>query len=290
MKEVVEELIYAKQSKGRSRVYVSDLRYRCGKFAESFHCDIQSVDGKQIEEFLDHLKLSPRSKNNFFLAIRTLFRFAVSKKYLPKDFDELKEIELHSQLNEPIEVFTPAELRRILAHTRLEMIPFIAIGAFAGLRHAELCRLDWSEVNLETGFIEVKALKSKTKSRRNVPISENLAEWLMMCPNRSGRVIPFKCVGDQISELCKATEERDADTGSVIRPPLVWKRNGLRHSFVSYRIAAIQNVNQVALESGNSPSVIHSNYRELVLPETAQEWFSIVPGSRANIVPLSASK
>ena len=35
-----------------------------------------------------------------------------------------------------------------------------------------------------------------------------------------------------------------------------WKKNGLRHSFISYRVAEIQNVNQVALECGNSPEVI----------------------------------
>lgn len=226
---VVEELIDSKQSKGRSRVYVSDLRYRCGKFAESFRCDIQSIDRKHIEGFLDHLMLSPRSKNNFFLAIRTLFRFAVSKKYLSKDFDEFEGIERHSQSNEAIEVFTPAELRRILAHTRPEMIPFVSLGAFAGLRHAELCPLDWSEVDLESGFITVQAVKAKTKSRRLVPISPNLIEWLMMSPYKSGRVVPSRCVGDQIIELCKATEERDVQTGKVTRSPLLWKRNGLRN-------------------------------------------------------------
>ena len=54
-----------------------------------------------------------------------------------------------------------------------------------------------------------------------------------------------------------------------------WKRNALRHSFISYRVAAIQNVAQVALEAGNSPRVIFSNYREVVTPKQAKEWFEI---------------
>ena len=290
VKHVVEEMLRTKKSAGRSRVYVSDLRYRCGKFAEAFRCDIQSIDRKQIEEYLSSLKLSPRSRNNFFLALRTMFRFAVSRKYLAKDFEELDGIERFSQPNGKIEIFTPSEVRRLLSVVRAEMIPFVAIGAFAGLRHAELCRLEWSEIDLEAGFIEVTAIKSKTKSRRLVPISANLARWLLTCPVKSGKVVPFRCVGDQIVELCKSTEEVDENTEKVVRPATVWKRNGLRHSFVSYRIALTQNVNQVALEAGNSPGIIDKNYRELVRPKVAQEWFSIIPEEVSNLITVEQIK
>jgi hypothetical protein len=36
----------------------------------------------------------------------------------------------------------------------------------------------------------------------------------------------------------------------------------------------------VALEAGNSPRVVFSNYRELVRPVDAEKWFSIAPGVR----------
>jgi len=45
----------------------------------------------------------------------------------------------------------------------------LASGAFAGIRTAEVCRRDWSEVNLEKGLIEIKKGKAKTRSRRLVP-------------------------------------------------------------------------------------------------------------------------
>lgn len=47
-------------------------------------------------------------------------------------------------------------------------------GAFAGLRSAEIERLDWKNVNFECGFIEVRAETCKTRARRLVPICENL--------------------------------------------------------------------------------------------------------------------
>jgi hypothetical protein len=56
-----------------------------------------------------------------------------------------------------------------------------------------------------------------------------------------------------------------------------WKSNALRHSFVSYRVAQIKNVPQVAYESGNSPQIIDSNYRELVTEQEAKKWFLLRP-------------
>ena len=47
---------------------------------------------------------------------------------------------------------------------RKDALPALAIGAFAGIRTAEVCRLDWSEVNLEKGLIEIKKGKAKTRS------------------------------------------------------------------------------------------------------------------------------
>ena len=56
-----------------------------------------------------------------------------------------------------------------------------------------------------------------------------------------------------------------------------WPPNVLRHSFTSYRIAIVQSADQVALEAGNSPSIIFKHYRELTTPEVAEKWFNILP-------------
>lgn len=68
------------------------------------------------------------------------------------------------------------------------------LAAFCGLRSAEIARLDWSEVHL-TGaehFIEVKASKAKTASRRTVPVPDNCAQWLAPFVKQAGPVCPFE--------------------------------------------------------------------------------------------------
>ena len=81
----------------------------------------------------------------------------------------------------------------------------------------------------------------------------------------------MQSVGHRLEELAQESEVK-------------WKHNALRHSYISYRVAQIQNVAQVALEAGNSPKVIFSNYRELVKPAAAVKWFSIEPTTPANVV------
>jgi hypothetical protein len=66
-----------------------------------------------------------------------------------------------------------------------------------------------------------------------------------------------------------------------------WKHNALRHSFISYRVAQTQNVAQVALEAGNSPRVVFSNYRELVRPADAAKWFGIAPDGEEKVIPMT---
>src|SRR5262249_11249997 len=85
----VDEMIAAKERKGVSEVYLADLRYRLGLFKESFHCDVNQIAPDDVAVFFEHLRLSPRSYNNFALALRTFFRFAQRHGWLSKEVDLL---------------------------------------------------------------------------------------------------------------------------------------------------------------------------------------------------------
>ena len=67
-----------------------------------------------------------------------------------------------------------------------------------------------------------------------------------------------------------------------------WRKNALRHSFISYRLAETQNAHQVAIEAGNSENIIFKNYRELVTEEEANAWFLIFPEKESNIVHINS--
>jgi integrase len=274
-----DEMIETKQRKGVSDVYVADLRYRLGAFREAFHCDVNAIAPDDVAVFFDNLRLSPRSHNNFVRTLRTFFRFAQKHGWLSKEVDLLERVEKRSEKRTPVEIFTPSQLAAIFGKASPEVAPCIALAAFAGLRSAEILRLDWDDIERRPGFIEVAAHKAKTATRRIVAISDNLAKWLAVAPRDNAGVWPHS---------------KDSFFKAMIRAArnakITWKQNVLRHSFISYRLAETQNINSVALEAGNSPQMIFRHYRELATPEQAKTWFAVAPERAANVVPIKLAR
>ena len=201
--DVVTEMLEAKEGDGLSAGYVQHLRYDLKKFAGAFRCNIGVVSGADVDTWLRGLGVSPRTRNNLRTAIQTLFSFAKARKYLPKDHDELDAVARAKDGEGEIEVFTPAELAEILTHAEERLILFLALGAFAGIRHAEIKRLDWRDIQFEEGIIEMQAKKAKTASRRIVPLLDNLRAWLLPRRRPGGPVCGCRNVAGEIDELAR---------------------------------------------------------------------------------------
>ena len=104
----------------------------------------------------------------------------------------------------------------------------------------------------------------------------NLREWLRPYAGMTGAVVPVNA-RKKLDGIRKAA--------GLTR----WPKNGLRHSFASYRLAATHDAPRVASELGHtSPYMLYSTYRELVLPEEAQRYWQIFPNPQvANVIPWS---
>ena len=280
---VFAEMMKAKRDEGLSERYLEDLDNRLGRFANDFKCNLTAVTGLQIRDWLQALPIANRTRNNFRMAIQTLFAFAKTQKYLPADWKEFDSIPVWKVKPEAIEIFSPDELNILLTAADKKLAPFLLIGAFAGLRSAEIERLDWSKVNFTSGYITVDAGIAKTNSRRLVPISPNLKVCLTPFAKPRGPVMELANVPNSIRRLIESTRPVDPKNPDKMLKPLVeWRHNALRHSYCSYRLALIKNAAEVALEAGNTPQMIFKCYRELVTEKDAKVWFSITPIVRAN--------
>jgi integrase len=263
--EVVEEMIKQREQDGASKAYLRLLKTTLTRFAAKFPGDLIEVDTHQIDAWLRSLDVAAYTRNSMLRCIKILFSYARSRNYLPDDRKTAAEnLKVSKVVTENSAIFSPETMTRILHHASTDLIPILAIGAFSGIRMAELNRLDWSAVDLERRIIELRAGQSKTGSRRVIPISDNLAAWLEPL-ERNGKVVP----------TVKAHHRAVSALAATLK--IEWPRNVLRHSFISYRIAIVQSADQVALEAGNSPSIIFKHYRELTTEEQAEKWFSIMP-------------
>ena len=265
--EVVAEAIESKRARGRSARYIGDLNARLNRFAKDFSVDVGSVTTADIARWLDDLRVAPQTAKNFRTIIGTLFSFAESRGYIFKGGNPVAGVErITTQADGVIEIYAPQEISAMLLAAPKDFLPMVALGAFGGLRTAEIQRLEWSNVDLAGGYIHISASQAKTASRRLVPIAPNLAKWLAPYAGQRGKV--WKGEGRDLQEARNTTAGKSG---------VAWKRNGLRHSFCSYRLADIQSAAQVSLEAGNSPAMIFKHYRELVRPEAAKTWFAIAP-------------
>ena len=286
VRQVVDEMLATKRTANLSAVHLKDLECRLNRFADALQMNIGGVSGTMIQTWLDAMKGSGRTKLNYLRVIASLFRFAIKRKYLPKDaFEEIEAVQQAKEDSGEIEIFAPGEMQEILTAARPEMVPWIAIGGFAGLRSAEIQRLDWSEVNLTERHIEIKASKSKTAARRLVPIAENLAAWLAPYAQGAGKLTEYTSWWNQFGKLAAEVSRLREERGQPCK--FEWRHNALRHSFISYRVADIQNVAQVALEAGNSPQMVFKKYRQLVTPAAAKAWFAIAPAGASKIVTMN---
>lgn len=277
--DVVSEFLAAKRQDKLSERYIEDCKNRLERFAGAFKGYISNIETQNIEDWLRSLSVGKRTRNNYRTIVATLFGFAKTRRYLPKGETEADAVPKVKSTGGPIGVFTPQELGKLLYKAGDKTLPAFALGAFAGLRQAEILRLNWEDIDFTEKLVHVSATKSKTGQRRYVPILPALGAWLQPRSKKSGRIIPFA------SAKTLSAAMRSVTTVAQVE----WKHNGLRHSYASYRVAVIKDIPQVSLEMGNSPQVIISNYRELVTEKKGKEWFAVMPSqsSNINIVPIS---
>jgi integrase len=274
--DVVAELLDDKKVHGASVRYIETLRDQLNRFASAFCTNIGSITARLIEQWLASLKVGPRSTNNYRASVVTLFHYARKHGYLPRERQtEADLVDKMKDRGKKIEILTPKQMAKLMGKAKGKIALYLALAGFSGIRAAELMRLEWKDFNFARGHITVAADKAKTATRRLVPILPNLAEYLRSYHRAAGRLFEMK-------------DERAAVIWAKDNGVNPWPNNCLRHSFASYRLAATADAARVALELGNSPAKLFSNYRELADEHDATAWFAISPKRPKNVIAMAS--
>ncbi len=272
--EVYDLFISRLEKDGASSRYIEDCRSRMGRLKQTFQGFIHTITRADLADWLEALKVSPRTRKNFRTAAVSLFKFAKDQGHLPRNtLTEAEQLPATKRLKSvtkdaEIGIYSPQQFAQMLEAAPAHLLPVLAIGGLAGLRSAEICRLKWQDIRKNE--IIVLADNAKTGSRRVVPIVPALAAWLSKV--RRGADDERVCKNySKESALARAVTKVLASAG--IAPV----HNGLRHSFCTYRLAQIKSASQVALEAGNSQTILFRNYRALATSAEGKKWFSVRP-------------
>src|SRR5208282_2859929 len=124
------------------------------------------------------------------------------------------------------------------------LLPYISLGLFAGLRSAELMRLDGKDVKFDDRAVVVGQQVAKRRSRRVLEMCDALYAWLSPLKPLDGPIVDVKQFRDNMDELRKAAKLES------------WPLNGLRHSFGSYHLAFYGDAIKTAQQMGHHSSDI----------------------------------
>ena len=237
--EVSELFAQSREQSGLSPQYISHCRQYTRKLTEAFPglC-LSDLTTAALDKWMGNLKLGATTKNDVRRVPGTLGNWAENQGHLIKGGNPFLGMVRYKEAKATVSMFTSEQIASLLKKADATLRPFIALGAFAGLRTAELQRLDWSEIDLDRGFVTVAASKAKTQRRRLVPISDNLKAWLTPIRQASGPVCVHVSAQQAAKAKCKG---------------FGWAKNGLRHSFISYRLAMLHDTARVALEAAVIP-------------------------------------
>jgi integrase len=174
-----------------------------------------------------------------------------------------------------------AQVLALMRGKHPDYLAVAALAGFAGLRRAELHAQTWEDIDLKRGLLRVTRAKRGTVAYRLVHLCPAAVAWLHLAqrPEKTAE-------GTLVSPSWGVDRMRSYAREAKLDLP----ENAFRHSFVSYRCAATGNVAETAQEAGNSASVVHRHYRELVAKEDGFAWFALTPetiSASGEIIPLA---
>jgi len=249
--------------------YVENIKRQLGRLAAAYPgrtlAQLRTAD---LDRWLSGQSWQPLTKNDARKICITFGNWAKARGYLPLNRPtEFEGMVAYKVPTTKVAIYSPGALQTLLAAVQNnlpDLLPWVACAAFTGARVAELAMLRWESINFDRGFVEVASNKVRTKARRLVPLHSALRAWLEPRRQKSGLITDYV---DPRAALGRAAAEAK----------VTLQDNGFRHSYISYRVAQINDTARVALECGNSPEIIFQHYRELVGPDEAAAWFAVSP-------------
>ena len=258
--EAAQVYLAKKTSESLRQLSLQQIRWKLGLLTQAFgNKTPNTITPTHLEHWFAQRKWTRSTIDGVIAKIGPFFTWCVREGYC--ESNPCAAVKRPRSDDSPPAIFTPLETKKLL-QTALRydprLVPYLAIGLFAGVRPLEIERLTWADIS--DRYIEITAAKAKTRQRRLVSLLDNLKEWLAL-----GGDLPL-------------TNKRKRLARGVQIAGLNWQPDIMRHSFASYHLAMHTSADKTALELGHRDSkMLFAHYRELVSFEAANAYWNITP-------------
>lgn len=185
---------YAIEHKRGYNVELSILKVLLEKFGKQKLIEItpeavEKFKRERASQITSHGKMRSKSTVNRDVAVLSaVFNLA-------KDFGEIKEnpvrrIKYYTNLNSRDRVLSEDEEIILFEHIKndIQFCRQITILLYTGMRRGELFKLEWRDIDLTKGFINIRKETTKTRKPRNLPMLSNVREIFEALRGEAGEV------------------------------------------------------------------------------------------------------
>lgn len=261
--ELAQKFLEAAPTLGQHRSLAPMLYSSSRLVAQIGHVPIGQVTTAQVLQLLTNHQ--SRSQKFHLTNLKRFFRWCQAEGYLPAN-KPIPTAPIHLKIPAPakLEILSSSELRRLLSGTKdVEILLWLALAAFAGLRTAEIQNLSWESIEPGKRIYLRPELSMAGKGRR-VAMLPVLDAWLQPFYGSRGLVVKSRTVKRRLALLIRAH-------GLVLRP------NMLRHACCAYRYRATGDSANICLEMGLYPALVNRHHLLPVTKADALEYFSLTP-------------
>lgn len=257
-----------------SSKYAQELRQVKDKVKHLLDKPICDLTDKDFER---SLSTSIHARNAQIRRLRSVLGLAVRKGWVTLNVAQRLDLK-HSKAEE-VKLYSVDQVKGMLRwalDNDRELVSFIAIGVFCGLRpDNELANLRWGDVHIhgeEKPQIVIRPETSKTRTRRFVDIPANCVKWIddaLFGIPTTGRVAPFSK-----TTLRRKRRKLHVETGVEVI------QDGLRHTYASAWLTKHKSSDELAIQMGHrSPGMLYRHYYRSMTATDADKFWAILPSS-----------
>ena len=282
LREVFDEMLAFKRDVQKKRpTYIADLKARLHNFLQCFgDRQIIEVTSTELHDWLySNTAVTELTRSNVYRYVSLLFSYAQGKRDRRHPTAKTYRVDnpMHSVTRPsfelaPPKILTVEQAERLLraaaaTQEKLNMLPYVVLGLFCGVRSEELRGLTWGDVKLSKGEVTIPARIAKKRRMRNIPLPKNALTWLLPFKDATGPVTP-KNSAKKVPKVATAAGFSE------------WPHNALRHSFGSYLFALTEDSQVTSARLGQkSDDVLFTHYRSLTGKHEAKAFFNLTRAS-----------
>ena len=268
--DVVSEFCSARSH--NTEKYLSDFYRYPKRFPQIAAKLLAEITHHDIEKIL--APLPAVAKNSTIDRLSALFNFGIKKGWAVKN--PFEKIDKAHHAPPQIHVIDAAAVGHLFSATinqRPELVPMIAIMAFAGVRPTEATKITWEDFDFADGVLTIPAKAAKTRRARHITLHPVCLEWVNWSLKQNSEASGPICEHPPMTLRRYLRAIRDE---AGLNP---WPQDALRHTFASAALAADwRDIGGLCLDLGHtSQAMLHKHYHRAMRRAPAEAVFAVKP-------------